>query len=303
MQTIQSARQKPGLIRPEELVRIKDLFLVARGVVEGFISGHHKSPYKGFSLEFAEHRKYTYGDEIRHIDWKVYGRTSRYYVKLFESETNMRVYICLDTSRSMEFGQPGNTKLRYSACLSAALAYLISRQQDLAGLVTFSDKINNILPPGNSSAHVRKLIGILSSLEGSGPTGTAASLMSVAEKVRRRCLFVIVSDLLDNTDEIVNALGYLRNKKHELIVFHVLDNAELMFPFKGMTTFVNMEEDSQITVDPVALRKDYLEAVEAFKKQLKTRLLKINADYVPVNTLMPFEYILSSYLTARQKTS
>ena len=297
-----SNSKRPGLLKPAELVRIKDLFLVARGVVEGFVSGHHKSPYKGFSLEFAEHRKYVHGDEIKHIDWKVFGRTEKYFVKQYESETNMRVYIALDTSKSMEFqGGAGPSKLLYSTYLAAALVYLIGRQQDLVGLVTFDEEIGQFIPPRNSTSHMRNLMKILSELQCGGKTRTLESLKGLSEKLQRRCLIVVISDFLDNPEEIHRAIGQFRNRHHEVIALHVLDNSEIMFPYNTMTTFLDMEGEASLTVDPVALRSDYLKAVETFKRDLKSSFTKMNVDYVPVNTIMPFEYILSNYLEARRK--
>jgi uncharacterized protein (DUF58 family) len=297
-------RKRAGLLRPEELVKIKDLFLVARGVVEGFVAGHHSSPYKGFSLEFAEHRKYVPGDELKHLDWKVYGRTQKYFVKLYEAETNMRVTLALDVSESMNFsGGSGPSKMLYCSYLAAALSFLISRQQDMVGLVTFNDRVRDYIPPRNDSAHLRNLIRRISAIECSGETRTAASLRQLAEKIRRRGLVVILSDLLDDPGALLREIRRFRHGKHEVIVFHVLDNAELMFPFKTTTTFLDMERRDRITVDPVALRREYLAGIEAFRQRMKTGLLKINVDYVPVNTLMPFEYVLSNYLNARRKTS
>lgn len=283
-------------------MRIKDLSLVARGVVEGFVAGHHKSPYKGFSLEFAEHRKYVLGDELKHMDWKVYGRTGKYFVKLFEAETNMRVHLVLDTSQSMSFSDGMNpTKLTYATTLAASLAFLIHRQQDLSGLVTFDEKITDFLPARHSVQHLRHLMQRLSTVSSRGKTKTAAVLQKLAERLRRRGLIVLFSDLLDDAEAILNAVARFRFHKHEVIVFHILDNAEKVFPFKAMTTFEDLETQEHITVDPLALRRDYLEGMEAFCKRYQTGFFKMKADYVPVNTMVPFEYVLSSYLALRKK--
>ncbi len=294
--------KRPGLLSPEVLVRIKDLSLVARGVVEGFVAGHHKSPYKGFSLEFAEHRKYVLGDELRHIDWRVYGRTGKYFVKLFEAETNMRVHLVLDTSQSMGFSYGTNpSKLTYATYLAASLAFLIHRQQDLSGLVTFDETITDFVPARHSQQHLRHLMQRLSKVSSNGKTKTAEVLQKLAERLRRRGLIVLFSDLLDDAESILNAVARFRFHKHEVIVFHILDNAEKVFPFKAMTTFEDLETQARITVDPLALRHDYLEGVEAFCKHYKTNFFKMKVDYIPVNTMIPFEYILSSYLMSRKK--
>jgi uncharacterized protein (DUF58 family) len=298
MTTPKSAR----LLSPEALVRIKDLSLVARGVVEGFVAGHHKSPYKGFSLEFAEHRKYVFGDELKHMDWRVYGRTGKHFVKLFEAETNMRVYLVLDTSQSMGFSDGIHpSKLTYATCLAASLAFLIHRQQDLSGLVTFDEKITDFIPARHSTQHLRHLMQKLSHVFSMGKTKTAEVLQKLAERLPRRGLIVLFSDLFDDADALLKAVARFRFHKHAVIVFHILDNAERIFPFKAMTAFEDLETQERMTVDPVALRPDYLEGIEAFCKRYKTSFLKMKADYVPVNTLVPFEHILSSYLKFREQ--
>ncbi|MBN2143309.1 MAG: DUF58 domain-containing protein [Candidatus Aureabacteria bacterium] len=295
-------QRRQGFLKPEEIIKIKDLSLVARGIVEGLVAGHHKSPYKGFSLEFAEHRKYTHGDEIKHLDWKVYGRTEKYFVKLYEAETNMRVYLLLDTSESMNFsGGFGLTKLTYGTYLCAALAYLINKQQDQVGLVTYNNKITRILPPRHHPDHMARMINNLSSIQAEGKTHTSAVLQDLAERIQKRSLLILISDLLDDPETVLRSVGQFRFRKHEIMVFHVLDNAEWIFPYKQMSTFVDMETHQKITVDPIALRMDYLRAIEKFKIHYQAGFSKMNTDYIPVNTLVPFEYVLSSYLAKRKK--
>ncbi|EKD27203.1 MAG: hypothetical protein ACD_79C00811G0003 [uncultured bacterium] len=295
---------KKGLLRPEELVRIKDLFIFARQVVEGFATGHHKSPFKGFSLEFAEHRKYVLGDELKHVDWKVYGRTQKYFVKLYEAETNMRVHILLDRSNSMNFSfANAPSKILYSTYLSAALAYIVSKQQDLAGLVTFNDTSIDMIPARNSTVHLKILMDKLSSINANGKTSIANAINQLAQKLKKRGLIIIISDLLDESSELIKAITRLKHSKHEIIVFHVLDNAEISFPYKVPTTFLDMEGSERITVDPIALRKEYIDSMNHFQKEMKTSLSKMNVDYVLTNTMVPFEYVLSNYLNMRRKIS
>ena len=297
-----NTQEKRKLLKPEELVKIQDLFLLARNVVEGFVTGLHHSPYKGFSLEFAEHRKYVPGDEIKHIDWKLFARTRKYYVKQFESDTNMRVYLCLDVSRSMDYGASGQlTKLNYSSLLASALCYLISKQDDLYGLITLHETLETFIPAKNSLSHMRYVMDRLGQLKTSNKTSLSRSLNLITEKVKKRALFVLFTDFFDDLDSVFKSLARFKHSHHEVIVFHVLDNDELLFPFKTMSVFQDMETNANLLVDPVALRKEYLKALEKFKKEIKVRLSKLNIDYVPVNTLFPFEHILANYLHLREK--
>lgn len=295
------SKKKQAILKPEELVKLKDLLLVARGVVEGFIAGHHKSPFKGFSLEFAEHRKYTEGDDTKHIDWKVYGKTEKHFVKLYEAETNMKVYIAIDASNSMNFkGVTDVSKMQYSIYLAAALLYLINKQQDQAGLLIFNDKVVKMIPPKNGRAHLKQCMDILSEIKPLNSTNISDSLKKLSEKIKRRGLIILLSDLMDNPDKIISSIHALRHAKNEVIVFHVLDNAELTFPYNKAITFNDLETTQKITVDPLILRSEYIKAITDFQNKIKKSLYKINADYVSVNTIMPFEHVLSSYINLRR---
>lgn len=293
--------KKKNLLSPESLVKIKDLSLVAKGVVEGFVAGQHKSPYRGYSLEFAEHRKYVLGDELKHLDWKVYGRTQKFFVKMYEAETNMRVYLILDSSKSMSYSSGGVSKLRYASCLMASLAYLASRQQDLVGTVLFNDHIEKIIPPKNSPGHIRKIMDTLQGMETYGSTNITGVLQELAQKMSRRALLVIVSDLFDNQEQVIDAVRKFRHRKHEIILFHVMDNAETVFPFKNMTTFKDLESSQKMSVDPLALRLDYLKGIQDFKNHYKVSFGKMGVDYQSINTIMPFDFVLSSYLNKRRR--
>lgn len=297
-----NSQEKRKLLKPEELIKIKDLFLIARNIVEGFVTGLHRSPYKGFSLEFAEHRKYVPGDELKHIDWKLFARTQKYFVKQYESDTNMRVYLCLDVSHSMDYGASGQiTKLNYSSLLAAALCYLISKQDDLYGLITLHETLETFIPAKNSLSHMRYMMDHLNQIKTSKKTSLSRSLNLIAEKVKKRALFVLFTDFFDDLESVFKSLARFKHLRHEVIVFHVLDNDELLFPFKTMSIFQDMETEARLLVDPVALRKEYLKAMEHFKKEIKIRLSKLNIDYVPVNTLFPFEHVLANYLHLREK--
>jgi len=286
------------ILTPKELIKIKDLFIVAKGVVEGFTAGHHKSNFKGFSLEFAEYRKYVPGDEIKHIDWKIFARTNKYFVKLFEAETNMRVFIALDSSASMSFqGTLGYSKLEYAKRLAAALSFLVSKQKDLIGLVTYNEDSLDFISPHNGLKHTQNIIDTLTKIVPSGRTNIFNSLKTLSDRLKRRSLIVIISDLFDDVESLLHLVRTLKHAKHEVMVFHVLDNDEVSFPYKRTTSFIDSESSYSLTVDPIALREEYLHAMDLFKNNLKIQLNKYDIPYIFVNTLIPFEYILSQYLT------
>jgi uncharacterized protein (DUF58 family) len=285
---------------PKVLAGIANLSLRARWVVEGIMSGVHRSRSKGFSVEFEEHREYSPGDEIRRIDWKALGKFDRYFIKEYEDETNLRAYLLLDTSGSMDYASDGITKFDYGCTLTASLAYLILRQQDAAGLVTFSDHIEAFVPP---KAKRDYLLEILRALENRGPVGetnVGKILEEIAGQIKRRGLVVLVSDLLDEPERILKGLRLFRFKGNDVIVFHLLDPAELSLPFDGNVLFEDLEEQNlRVVADPRAIRKTYREVVEEFIRRIRQECHESVIDYQPISTSTPLDQALASYLSWR----
>ncbi len=299
-------------LEPEALARVKNLALVARGVVEGSISGLHASPYKGFSVEFAEHREYTPGDDPRHLDYKMLARTERLYVKQYEEETNMRVQIILDASGSMGYQYESKiTKFEYSAYLTAVLAYLMTRQQDLVGLTAFDTDVRLDMPTRSSPRHFNEMMHQLEALQPAGETGLAATLHKLANRFKKRCLIVLISDLYDEPEEVIRALHHFRHRRHEVIVFHVLDKAEIDFPFRETVAFYDLETNERIQVDPAYVRDDdhVVElgeagrevVIEEFIAGYRRACAESYIDYVLADTTTPYDLMLSRYLTKRSR--
>jgi len=286
---------------PKTLNKISRLELKARLIVEGFISGLHKSPYHGFSVEFAEHREYVPGDEIKHIDWKVYGRTDRYYVKQYEEETNLAATILLDTSESMAYASPdvGVSKLDYASYVAASLAYLMLQQQDAVGLATFDAEVAQFLPPASHGSHLKNLLRIVEQAKPQKKTNVGTILHETAERLKKRGLVIILSDLFDDPARVASGLQHLRHRKHEVILFHVMDRDEIRFPFERMTLFEGLEELPRINVDPRAIRKAYLEELNRFLGEVRKVCLKNGADYVELHTDMLLDVALAEYLATR----
>jgi uncharacterized protein (DUF58 family) len=287
-------------LEPSALARVKNLSLVARGVVEGFIAGLHSSPYKGHSAEFAEHRQYTAGDDPRHIDYRMLARTDRLYVKQYEEETNMRVQILLDTSGSMGYRHEGGlTKLEYGCYLTAVLAYMMTRQQDSVALTTFDTEVRLDMPGRSSPRHFNEMARQLEEIKPGGETGIAKTLHHLAEKFKRRGLIVLVSDLYDEPDEVIHALHHFRHRRHELILFHVLDKAEIEFPFRELTSFHDLETNQRVIVDPLYVRDAYRRQIHEFLDNYRRACADMQADYVSTDTSVPYDYMLSRYLASR----
>lgn len=295
---------------PAALQRVKNLTVMARGVVEGFITGLHTSPYKGFSIEFAEHRNYTAGDNIRHLDWRMLARTDRLYVKQYEEETNLRAQIVLDVSRSMMYRHEDTlTKFQYGSYLAAVLACLMSRQQDAVGLTAFDERVRLDMPCRTSSRHfgemMRQLETMAGELEsetqpnGAQETNVAETLHRLAERFKRRCLIVLISDLYDDPDAIVRALHHFRHRRHDVIVFNVFDKSELEFPFREATRFVDMETGEELQIDPAFVRDDYLRRIQAFVDGYRKSCNECQIDYVVTHTSVPYDFMLSRYLSKR----
>lgn len=294
-------RRRYKYLEPEAASRLRNLNLVARSVVEGFVSGLHRSPYHGFSVEFADHRKYTPGDNIRDLDWRAWAKSDRFYIKRYEEETNVNAHLLLDVSASMTFRSRGLSKLEYACFLAASLAYLMVRQQDSVGLVVFADGIQKRLPPHSSTLHLNELLRTLETVEPVADTDIAATFHQLAEMIKRRGLIVILSDLLDEEREVLRALRHFRHRRHEVIIFHILDPAERRFPYSRLTDFIDLETGSRLQVDPRFVRQDYLKQIEAFINTYRKGATESNIEYVLADTATPYDRLLLAYLARRSK--
>jgi uncharacterized protein (DUF58 family) len=287
---------------PKAVARLKNIEIKARLVVEGFMAGLHRSPYHGFSVEFAEHRQYQPGDEIKHIDWKVYGRTDKYYVRQFEEETNLRCIIALDKSASMKFASKGNiSKFEYASYLSAALAYLLIKQRDAVGLALYDDHLNTYLPPRSKTSYLYEILKSVASTTPSNLTGTSAALDELAERIKRRGLIIIFSDFFDEEKSVLNALKHFRHKNHEVIAFQILDPRELDFKFGSGANFKDMETNEEIVSQPYQIQNSYKSAVNQFIDNIKRECFAHNIGYQLINTTDPFDKALQEFLAKRSK--
>jgi uncharacterized protein (DUF58 family) len=317
---------------PSVIARLANLELKAKQVVEGFMTGLHKSPYHGFSVEFAEHRQYMPGDDLRHLDWKVFARTQRYYVKQFEEETNLKSYILLDISKSMTFNSKTGdskdssktsglfnrfrktkdtnsvnsnllkiSKLEYASYLAASLSYLMVLQKDAVSLTTYDTKIRKYVPPHSTKTNLKLILKELSDVKSQNKTGTAVSLNEIAEKIKRKGLVIIISDFLDNQNEVINALKHFRYNKNEVIIFQVLDPVELSFLEGNPLTIVDLETREEMYSQPFAVQKSYKEAMKEFIGKYKSECRKNRIDYVLLTTETTFDKSLLKYLNKRSK--
>ncbi len=285
---------------PLVVSRISRLDLIARLVVEGFITGLHKSPFHGFSVEFSEYRPYMTGDSIKNIDWKVLGRTERFYVKEFQEETNLRAHILLDGSNSMTFGSSGITKLDYAKYLAAALSYMMLRQRDAVGLVVFDRTIRSYLPPRSVMSYLNVLLSEIDKLEGGSDTSISGTFHELAERIKRRSLIIILSDLLDNQDEVLKALKHFRYRKHEVIVFHILDKQETDLNFSGNVLLEDAETREAIPVETLYIKDTYKKRVKEFINRYKRECRLHHIDYLTINTEENFGTALTNYLVKRK---
>lgn len=286
---------------PVALSRLKNLSLAARLVVEGFFAGMHRSPHRGYSIEFAEHREYTPGVDPRHIDWRVLGRRDKLYVKQYEEETSLRCYLLVDKSASMGYRSEGPfSKLEYASYLAASLAYLMAFQNDAVGLITYDSGVRDFVPPRQGPAHLRALMERLESTAVGGETNISETFHELAERLKRRALIVVISDLFDDAEPLVAALKHFRHQKHEVIVFQTLDQAELMFPFDDVTRIEDMENHREVTSDPRAFRKAYLDELEAFLTVIRRGCLDARIDHALAATNEPFAGFLGNFLARRQ---
>jgi uncharacterized protein (DUF58 family) len=288
-------------LKPEVIRQIRRLDLRAKFIVKGFLHGLHASPFHGFSVEFSEHRKYTPGDNPQDIDWLVYAKTDKYYIKKFEAETNMTGYLVMDLSRSMGYTYRQElTKFEYSICLAAALCYLMIHQQDPVGLITFEERIRDCLPPRSKRTQLGAVLSLLARLRPTGKTSLAGSLAQIAAMLRHRSLVMLFSDLLADPQPVHKALRRLRHRGHDVILFHVLDEAEAGFPFDGMIEFEEPETRDKLQVDASSFRADYLAEVRRFCEEYRRECLQTGVDYVGLNTSMPFDKALMEYLASRR---
>ncbi len=288
-------------LKPEVIRNIKRLDLRAQFVVKGFLQGLHASPMHGFSVEFSEHRRYASGDDPKDIDWLVYAKTDKYYVKKFEAETNITGYLVVDTSRSMGYTYRQDlTKFDYGVCLAAALCYLMVHQQDPVGLITFDQRVRNSLPPKSRRSQMAAVLSLLSRLQPTGETNISASLLQIAGMLRRRSLVMIFSDLLSEQDEVIAALRRLRHGGHDIILFHILDEAEVYFPFSGMVELEDPESGQTLEVDADGFQQDYRQAISEFRDGYQRESVKSGFDYVPLDTSMQFDKALMEYLLRRR---
>ena len=287
------------LVDPDVLARIDDLELIASGVVQGVSNGLHASPHLGRSVDFAEHRAYMPGDDIRLIDWRVFARTDRLYVKQFEADSNANFLVLLDVSRSMDYGSGGITKLHYGRCLAACLAYLAGQQRDRVGLITFSDRVIDYVPP--AAKHKDVVLRTLENVTASGGGGLAEPMVAAADACRRRGVAVLISDLYEDPEVALEALRRLGHRAGDVIVFHVLDPAERSFPFDGAATYENLEGDESLPVVASEVREQYRKLIEEHIATLKQRLGGHGIDYLLTETSAPLDDVLVRYLTRRQR--
>jgi len=288
-------------LQPEMVAMLNSISMKAKLVVEGYIIGQHRSPYHGFSVEFSEHRSYEPGDEVKHIDWKLYGKTNRLYVKRYEEETNLRTHLILDTSRSMSYTSNKISKLEYGSYLLAALSYLMISQQDAAGVVLFDEKIRSFIPPKSTPSHLNTLLNVLDVPEPGNNTKIESVLHQMAERINKRGLVIIISDLLDEPKNVLNGLKHFRHKKQEVILFHILDRNELEFEFDNRTKFVDMESDEEITTDPWHIKNDYKNLILDIQKYYRRNCRLNKIDYVSLFTDDSLDKGLSEYFNKRQR--
>lgn len=287
-------------LQPQTLASLEGLDLQARMIVEGYVAGLHKSPYHGFSVEFAEHREYAQGDDIRHVDWKVWSKTDKYYLKQYEQETNLLAYLMVDTSESMAYSSGENvSKLMYAQWIAASLAYMIIQQQDSVGLATFDDMVRRYLRPSGQPSHLKELFHVMDTQPARNKSDMSAIFHDLAERIKRRGVIVVLSDLFDDPARIISGLRHFRHKRHDVIVFHVLDPAELDFDFREATLFKGLEDGGEILADPYALRRAYQNEIDTFVGELRKGCQMINVDYVLLRTDEGLDVALSSYLAHR----
>ena len=289
----------PSVLLPEIAAKFGNLELVARSAVEGFIQGSHRSPHKGFSIEFAEHRQYVPGDDLRYLDWQVYARTDNFYIIQYEAETNCRIYCLVDQSGSMAFGSGPLTKLRYASFCAAAVAYMVIKQRDNFGILAFDNLIREHLEPMNTPDHLARTLQILDKAEPGETSDFPAIFDRFGALLNRRSLVLVFSDFFADIDELRRAFVRLRYSGHEVVLFQVLDHEELSFPYRGFTRFEGLEGEADLRADPASLRKEYLAELNSFVAEVRNVCSSYEMDYCLVDTSQPFDRVLSAYLERR----
>lgn len=288
-------------LNPVILSLINNLEFLAKHIVEGFITGLHKSPFHGFSVEFSQHRPYMQGDNLKHIDWKVFARSDRYYIKQFEEETNLRCSILLDISNSMSYKSGNISKLEYASILSASLAFLMLKQRDAIGLMLFADEIRKDLPAKSVPVYIKDIIFALSEIKVGNDTNITNALHTIADRIKRRGLIILISDLLDDPQKILSGMKHLKYNKHEIIVFHIVDDQEVDFNFKGEFIFEDLESKQKIRTDARYVQQDYLNQINNQYTFFKKSFRENDIDYIRIRTSEPIESALGGYLLKRKK--
>jgi len=291
----------PTHLTPKDIARFRRFELIAHLVVEGLMTGLHKSPYKGFAIEFAEHRQYTPGDDLKHLDWKILGKLDRYYIKQYEEDTSLRAYLVLDASGSMNYQSGQFSKFDYARFACSVLAYILLQQQDSVGLITLDSQILDHLPPRSTRQQFKAILDTMGGRTPGNDTNLGNVLHSLANMLKRRALIVIVSDFLDNVDDITLALNHFAHKKHEVILFQVLDRKEAEFPFSDMTRFESLESESFVLTDPLRLKKEYLIQFRQHQTVIRRTCHQLRVELAQMFTDQPFEQSMARYLAGRLK--
>ena len=296
-----TGEKSPTSLDPRTLAKLKGLQLRARHIVEGYVSGLHRSPYHGFSIEFAEHREYAPGDDLRHLDWKVFGRTDKYYLKQYEDETNLICYLVLDVSESMQYRNPHShlSKLEYAQCVASAVAWLVLQQQDAVGLVTFDDQIRANVTPSSNATHLQPLMQAMEPATVGKKTATGPIFHELAERFRKRGVVLILSDLFDDVSSMMAGLKHFHHRRHDVILFHILDPAEVNFPFRTPTLFKGLEQHPDLLADPRSLRRAYLREFSRYQNEIRKGCRSQGMDYLVVQTDQPLDVTLSAFLAER----
>ena len=292
-----------NFLDPEAISRAESLGLNARDLVEGYMAGEHKSPYHGFAIEFAQHREYTHGDDTRHLDWKVLGRTDRYYIKQYEQETNYVAHLLLDGSESMNYASAKISKLDYGKMMAACLSYLILRQRDAVALGLFDENLREYVPRSDNKSTLHKIMTRLAAFRPTSATSIGPVLHDMARQIRRKGIVILISDFFDDEQQVIEGLQHLRFGGHEVVVFHVMDPYELEFPFTGLVEFDGLEQVPKLMTRPAEIRKSYLREMEAFQHRLKGACERNQCHYSLVNTAEPLHEILTAYLAFRLRTT
>jgi uncharacterized protein (DUF58 family) len=291
------------LLDPQTIARLQGLELRARRIVEGYVAGLHRSPYRGFSNEFAEHREYAPGDDLRYVDWKVYGKSDRFYLKQFEEETNLICYLLLDISESMNYQGPTApiSKLAYAQSAAAALAYLVLHQRDAAGLVTFDQEVRQLIRPSSNPTQLKQLLRVMEQTAAVHKTRTGPIFHDLAERLGRRGIVLILSDLFDDVDSMLAGLKHLRHRRHDVVILHILDPAELDFPFQQVTMFKGLEALGEVVTEPRSLQAAYQKEIGSFIKRVRAGCRGQQIDYLTIRTDQSLDSVLAAFLSARKK--